>query len=441
MNETKSNGLVPIIAQAIDVMEAKAGHKISLNEINLAELGRLTGLSRSKLRTLKCRGFKKEASAELPVVVPRKGKLDDYKELINNCLKQGVTNSSVIFSRIQEEGYAGGLSILKEYIAKNKALVPAKRVIVAPQGNRGRRYTTEPGEAFQLDWGFTKVMDPYGKEYQAACFAIICHHCCSSYIEFFPNAKQENLFIGMIRAFDRLGVPEYILTDNMKSVVVKRDMDGHPIWNNEYETFMDTVGFKTKLCKPRHPFTKGRVERLVRFVKDNFLAGRVFRNITDLNAAALDWCDKKNDIYRKYLEGAPAKIHSAKCSCMVHSLELSDSLKFYLAPLRTISFDGFINYEGRRFGVPYTYTRKLARAIRNGNKLFVYSDDLKQLLATHNVTWSRKDSFCNGQYEDVEQPEEFPTAVIKTTIHQLPQENSVTFDKFNFNTVEDMWND
>lgn len=441
MNETKSNGFLPIIAQAIEVMEAKAGYKISLNEINLAKLGRLTGISRSKLRTLKRKGFKMEVRATLPVVVPRKGKLDDYKELINGCLKQGVTNSSVIFSRIQEEGYAGGLSILKEYIAKNKALVPAKRAMVAPQGNRGRRYTTEPGEAFQMDWGFTKVMDPYGKECQAACFAMICYHCCSAYIEFFPNAKQENLFIGMIRAFDRLGIPEYILTDNMKSVVVKRDMDGHPIWNNEYETFMNTVGFKTKLCKPRHPFTKGRVERLVRFVKDNFLAGRVFRNITDLNVSALDWCNKKNDIYRKYLEGAPAKIHSAKCSCMVHSLELSDSLKFYLAPLRTISFDGFINYEGRRFGVPYTYTRKLARAIRNGNKLFVYSDDLKQLLATHNVTWSRKDSFCNGQYEDVEQPEEFPTAVIKTTIHQLPQENSVTFDKFNFNTVEDMWND
>ena len=176
MNETKSNGLLPIIAQAIEVMEAKAGYKISLNEINLAELGRLTGLSRSKLRTLKRKGFKMEVRATLPVVVPRKGKLDDYKELINGCLKQGVTNSSVIFSRIQEEGYVGGLSILKEYIAKNKALVPAKRAMVASQGNRGRRYTTEPGEAFQMDWGFTKVMDPYGKEYQAACFAMICHH-------------------------------------------------------------------------------------------------------------------------------------------------------------------------------------------------------------------------------------------------------------------------
>lgn len=33
-------------------------------------------------------------------------------------------------------------------------------------------------------------------------------------------------------------------------------------------------------------FTKGAVERLVRFVKDNFLAGRVFGTITDLNYEA-----------------------------------------------------------------------------------------------------------------------------------------------------------
>lgn len=51
---------------------------------------------------------------------------------------------------------------------------------------------------------------------------------------------------------------------------------------------MKTVGFQTKLCKPRHPFTKGKVERLVRFAKENFLVGRVFWNITDLNRAALN---------------------------------------------------------------------------------------------------------------------------------------------------------
>ena len=62
-------------------------------------------------------------------------------------------------------------------------------------------------------------------------------------------------------------------------------------------------------------------------------------------------------------------------------------------------------------------------------------------VTTHDVTWSRKDSFCIGQYENIEQPEEFPTAKVKTFIRQLPHEKSVTFDKFNFGDTEDMWND
>ena len=51
----------------------------------------------------------------------------------------------------------------------------------------------------------------------------------TEYVELFTNARQENLFIGMIHAFMYMGVPEYILTDNMKSVVIRRDYAGHPI--------------------------------------------------------------------------------------------------------------------------------------------------------------------------------------------------------------------
>ena len=61
--------------------------------------------------------------------------------------------------------YSGGLTTVKDYIASHKHLIPAKRQLVAPQGNRGKRYTTEPGECYQMDWGFTNVLDFNGDEY------------------------------------------------------------------------------------------------------------------------------------------------------------------------------------------------------------------------------------------------------------------------------------
>lgn len=49
-----------------------------------------------------------------------------------------------------------------------------------------------------------------------------------------------------------------VLTDR---VVLYRDSEGHPVWNHDYEAFMNTIDFETKLCRFRHPFTKGSVER------------------------------------------------------------------------------------------------------------------------------------------------------------------------------------
>ena len=432
MKETNSNGLIDIISQAIAEMEAQTGNKFSLDQVNLAELERRTGISRSKLRRLKKNGFKEQPHGLVGQKAPA-NILSGYTVILDDLLQKGITNSAVCRERLRAVGYSGGLTTVKNYIAKHRYLVPAKRQLVAPQGNRGRRFTTAPGEAFQMDWGFTKVQDYDDSEYTVACFAMVCHHCGQRYIEFFPNAKQENLFIGMIHAFLYMGIPEYVLTDNMKSVVLHRDFEGHPVWQKDYEAFMRTVGFRTKLCKPRHPFTKGKVERLVRFVKENFLADRVFWNITDLNRSALDWCQRQNQTYQKALTGAPVEIHNTQCANILRTLEMNASIPFYLCPERRISFDGFVNYEGRRFGVPFSYRGATARIMRKDDTIYIYSADLKQILTTHEVTWSRRDRFCAEQYATLEQPEEFPTMPVKTAITRLPEpETSLSFDKFNF---------
>lgn len=441
MKESISNDLsLSIIAQAIDEMKAEQGKNFSMETLNLAELERRTGISRARLRRWKRNGFK-----DLPHgrtgQHSRSTVLSGYTDILDSMLKQGITNSTVITERLQRMGYPGGQTTVKDYIRSHRYLVPAKRQAVDPQGNRGRRYMTGPGESYQMDWGFVNILGYDYNEDKVACFAMICHHCGTRYIEFFPNAKQENLFIGMIHSFMFMGIPRYVLTDNMKSVVIRRDFEGHPIWQHDYESFMKTLGFQTKLCKPRHPFTKGKVERLIRFVKDNFIQGRSFHNITELNEAALEWCVAQNSKYHKEVDDIPAMLHASSCSCSAHVIEESADILKYLCPERSISFDGFIEYEGRRFGVPYSYKRRTVRVHRKGEILLIYSDDLLELLVTYDVTWSRKDRFCEGQYPDTPQPEELPTAPVTTYITMLdePQKPPVGFEKFDFDEEDDCY--
>ena len=64
--------------------------------------------------------------------------------------------------------------------------------------------------------------------------------------------------------------------------------------------------------------------------------------------------------------------------------------------------------------------------------LYIYSPDLSQKLTEHNVTWSRRASFCEGQYA-TEQPEEFPTAPVQALMYQeSPPPRSDIFERFNF---------
>lgn len=435
---SNSNDLQEILTQAIEQMKQEAGENFDLDKINLAELSRRTGFTRGKLRHYKENNF---------VIKPhgRTGQkaavtvLTGYTGVLDDLLKNNVTNAVVCYERIQALGYQGRQTQVRVYIEEHQDLIPPKRLQVDPQGNRGRRYSTEPGESYQMDWGFVDVVANDGAKYRSACFAMICHHCGQRYIEFFPNAKQENLFIGMIHAFLFMGIPQYVLTDNMKSVVIGRDPEGHPIWQRDYEAFMKLVSFKTKLCKPRHPFTKGAVERLVRFVKGNFLAGRTFSNVTDLNIQALRWCHEQNSRYHRAVDCVPEEKHSSICRKTAGILEPTRELSFYLCPQRRISFDGMVNYEGRRFGVPYWYGRKTCRIQRNGFVITVYDDDLDKILTTYDVTWSRRDQFCRDQYTR-EQPEEYPTMPVKTKIYQLDDSRPSTgFDKFNFE--EGLWND
>ena len=414
-----------ILTQAVEEVIEECGRP------NLAALERKLPLTREQLKRLKKNNFVLKPNGNLGKHKD-KTKLSGFEENINSFLLKGVTNSQVIFDSIVKQGYKGGLTTVKNYIGSHQDLVPAPRILAVATPNRGRRYETEPGELFQMDWGFVEVENASGSTYKVACFAMICHCCGQRYIEFFPNAKQENLFIGMIHAFLYMGIPEHVLTDNMKSVVIRRDEQGHPIWQKDYELFMGNLGFETKLCKPRHPFTKGSVERLVRFVKDNFLPGRVFSEITDLNYEAIRWCNTQNSIYHRAVDCIPNDKHTMFCMKNASVLEESIELSYYLCPERKISFDGFVHYEGRRFGVPYWYTEKTCRVKRDGYILYIYDSKMTKVLTSHDVTWSRRDSFCKEQYV-TEQPEERPTAPVKVQIQQLnPPPYDSGFSKFNF---------
>ena len=110
-------------------MKAFQGDSFSLERINLAELERRSGASRSRLRRLKRNGFQDlpRSTKDSKHAVT---KLSSYTGLLDSLLRQGVKNSSVVLERLRQAGFEGGATIVKEYVATHKQLIPTKRQLI-----------------------------------------------------------------------------------------------------------------------------------------------------------------------------------------------------------------------------------------------------------------------------------------------------------------------
>jgi len=75
---------------------------------------------------------------------PRGSKLDPFKERVDQLLAEGVWNAMVVLREIQAEGYQGGITILRQYIAPKPPLRASRATV---------RFETGPGKQLQHDWG------------------------------------------------------------------------------------------------------------------------------------------------------------------------------------------------------------------------------------------------------------------------------------------------
>lgn len=110
-------------------MKAFQGDSFSLERINLAELERRSSASRSRLRRLKRNGFQDlpRSTKDSKHAVT---KLSSYTGLLDSLLRQGVKNSSAVLERLRQAGFEGGATIVKEYVATHKQLIPTKRQLI-----------------------------------------------------------------------------------------------------------------------------------------------------------------------------------------------------------------------------------------------------------------------------------------------------------------------
>ena len=108
MKKSNFAAMNPVVAEAIKQMMAEQGDKFSLEKINLADLGRRTGISRAKLRRMKEHDFEDVQHA----LKGRKATttlLSGYTGILDSLLKAGVVNSVVCLDKLRKSGFTTSL--------------------------------------------------------------------------------------------------------------------------------------------------------------------------------------------------------------------------------------------------------------------------------------------------------------------------------------------
>ena len=325
----------------------KGGTVLRLQELkaqgkSLREISRETGFSRNTVRRyLRDGHLPKEKVQE-----KRGSKLDPFKSQIDHWMKvDGLFNCQAMWMRLRVKGYTGGATLIKDYVQNYRPPQCAKAV---------QRYETLPGEQAQVDWGICEYEDVDGRSHRMPVFVMVLGYSRAIYVEFARRCDIYSFLRCFVHAIEHFGgVPKIMLTDHMKTVVIGMNDDHTPAWNRTFEDFALAIGLTPKLCKVRRPETKGKVERGVGFVKDNFWPGRTYTDILDLNRQALAWGAQVDERIHGTTGERPCD--RIKDETLL-PLPSPDRLVKFLRVERIVSVDGFVSFDGVRYGVHWRYS-------------------------------------------------------------------------------------
>lgn len=205
------------------------------------------------------------AKIDTPVYSAReKGRslLDPFKSFLHSRIAQAKPvhlSGEVLFRELKELGYTGSLSLLRQYLFQYRGKPTPEPVV---------RFETEVGKQMQVDWGQMR-----GGKAPIHAFIAVLGYSRAMMVVFTDNMRYDTLEQCHRLTFDYFqGIPREVWYDNMKTVVVERDAYGegaHKL-NQAFYQFAKSMGFIPKLCHTYRPQTKGKVERMVRYVRDNF---------------------------------------------------------------------------------------------------------------------------------------------------------------------------
>ena len=308
--------------------------------------------------------------------------LAEIAHLINH--KEHPLKAKIAFEVIvQRHGLSGRVSYssFKRFIRHNHIRLYSQKATC--------RMETPPGEEVQIDYAKMGLLyDPLsGKKRTVYSFIATLSHSRHKFVQFVFKQDQQSFTASHIDMFDYFGgVPHLLRIDNLKSGVIKPDLYD-PKFNRTYREMAEYYGCFIDPCRVRHPQDKGKVERDVQTIRQQFrklLALHPALDIAQANRLILIWAQQE---YGQKEHGTThLKPYQVFMEQEKPALKPLPSEPYEIAQWKqaTVHPDHYIQINKKAYSVPTAYVGKRLW-VRATDKVVQIYDEHK-LIKQHAVT-------------------------------------------------------
>lgn len=365
----------------------------------IRQIARALQISRGAVRTVL-----KTGSPTVPRM-ERAEKAEPYRDQILDWVDRCRGN----LVRVHEELIAQGVTI--SYPALT-AFCRRHSIGCEPPAPVGH-YDFQPGQEMQHDTSPHRArIDSVDQRVETASLVL-----CYSRMLFFQAYPAFTRFYGKVFLTDALeylgGAAATCMIDNTH-VVVAAGTGARMVPAPEMAAFAERFGFVFRAHEKGDANRSARVERPFHFIEHNFLAGRTFADLPDLNIQARAFCDKVNATPKRHLHASPRELFAAE---RPHLRPLPLFVpEVYALHHRLVDVEGFVNVHGHRYSVPYRLIGRQLEIRETKDRVDVYHGP--RLVASHAKVLGRT-------FTRVTVPEHRPPRGARPSTQPLPEEQTL----------------
>lgn len=261
---------------------------------------------------------------------------------------------------------------------------------------------TPYGKQSQVDFGEYKLRATDGTRVKVYFFTIVLSRSRYRYVWFTDCPFTTRLaIIAHEKSFAYFGGNTDEIVYDQDKVFIVSENAGDIILTDAFRSYTREQSFNLHFCRKSDPQSKGMVENLVKYVKQNFLYNRTFHDIDTLNIDALGWLTRTaNAMPHGVTQKEPFVEH-------IKEKPFLKPYKSYVLPAEliatyTVRKDHTISYKGNFYSLPLgTFKGKgtLVAIQRQINTLIITDAAGKQEICRHLIPVGRGNKVINNHHK------------------------------------------